>query len=114
METLKLLEEPPAPLNPDTNANRASYLSADNLCTLNPSLLSTGAHGGSTGLSDSKLQSIITYLDEIEKSDEDLLTQLSKSRSEVRTVALPTPSSATGGSSVPTKDKGGKEDEKMK
>lgn len=97
METLKLLEEPPTPLNPDVDASRTSYLSADNLRTLDPSLSSAGAQGGSAGLSDSKLQSIISYLDEIEKSDEDLLTQLSKSRSEVRTVALPTPSSVTVG-----------------
>ncbi len=45
----------------------------------------------SGGLSESKLQSILSYLDEMDKADQELLSEISKTRSRPKTEALPTP-----------------------
>jgi hypothetical protein len=71
-----------------TSANRGA----------DPTLISgTGGGGGvssSGGLSESKLQSILSYLDEMDKADQELLSDISKTRSRPKTEALPTPRTA--------------------
>lgn len=88
------------------------YLSAENLQRLTtPHVTSTSAamsrntsaqcHEGtaaqSGSLSETKMHGILSYLDEMERADEDM-SQLARSRSEARTKGLPTPGGgATGG-----------------
>ena len=115
LETLKLLEEAPPPLKESGGAAKVapmSYLSAENLQRLTTShgtstsataSRTTGAecHQGTSqsgSLSETKMHSILSYLDEMERADEDMLSQLARSRSEARTRGLPTPGGvATGG-----------------
>ena len=116
LETLKLLEEAPPPLKESSDAAEATpmgYLSAENLQRLTtPRVTSTSAapsrntgaecHQGtaaqSGSLSETKMHGILSYLDEMERADEDMLSQLARSRSEARTKGLPTPGGgATGG-----------------
>ena len=88
------------------------YLSAENLQRLTTShgtrtsaaaSRTTGAecHQGTSqsgSLSETKMHSILSYLDEMERADEDMLSQLARSRSEARTRGLPTPGGGpTGG-----------------
>ena len=123
LKTLALLEEAPPPLaTPNKSAlddshshlNQSGYyLSVDNinklesLSTRTPSLSGMGggvanpamfpgtATTASGGLSDSKLQSILSYLDDMDKADQDLLSEISKTRSRPKTEALPTPRTAS-------------------
>lgn len=121
LKTLALLEEAPPPLakpksdnSPHSHLDQSGYyLSVDNvnkldsLSTRNPSLngmgmgvadpaLLTGtANASSGGLSESKLQSILSYLDEMDKADQNLLSEISKTRSRAKTEALPTPRTAS-------------------
>ena len=115
LETLKLLEEAPLPLKESGGAAKVTpmgYLSAENLQRLTtPHGTSTSAaasrntgaecHQGTSqsgSLSETKMHSILSYLDEMERADEDMLSQLARSRSEARTKGLPTPGgAATGG-----------------
>lgn len=100
LETLKLLEEAPAPLStdkggiPTVSDPYGAYLSAKNLKSLGTSTATAGHHPNapplSGSLSEGKLHSILAYLDEMEQADQDLLSQLSKSRSEAKTRGLPT------------------------
>ena len=96
LETLKLLEAVPPPFEAGKSqdggrgsADPASpgYLSAKNLQRL----------GGAVEkpLEGGKLQSILSYLDEMERADEELVSQLSKSRSALKTRGLPSPGAAT-------------------
>ena len=117
LKTLALLEEAPPPLtdNPTSRGDNASshlnqsgyYLSVDNVSKLeslssanggvDPTLISGMGGGGvssSGGLSESKLQSILSYLDEMDKADQELLSDISKTRSRPKTEALPTPRTA--------------------
>ena len=123
LKTLALLEEAPSPLaNPNKHSTHDSqshlntsgyYLSVDNVNKLDslsgkgPSLTGAGenvtdpvlAGAGITrtsgGLSESKLQSILSYLDEMDKADQTLLSEMSKTRSRPKTEALPTPRTAS-------------------
>ena len=112
LKTLALLEEAPPPLAKpvldNSHSNQSGYyLSVDNVSKLdsisnsvgrgvaNPTHLSGVATTTSGGLSDSKLQSILSYLDEMDKADEDLLSQISKTRLRPKTEALPTPRTAS-------------------
>ena len=61
----------------------------------NPAHLPGVATTASGGLSESKLQSILSYLDEMDKADEDILSQISKTRLRPKTEALPTPRTAS-------------------
>ena len=116
LETLKLLEEAPPPLKESGGAAKGTpmgYLSAENLQRLTtPHVASTSAatsrntgaecHQGtaaqSGSLSETKMHSILSYLDEMERADEDMLSQLARSRSEAQTRGLLTPGGgATGG-----------------
>ena len=116
LETLKLLEEAPLPLKESGGAAMVApmgYLSAENLqrlttphgtSTLAAASRNTGAEchqkttSQSGSLSETKMHSILSYLDEMERTDEDMLSQLARSRSEARTKGLPTPGGvATGG-----------------
>ena len=122
LKTLALLEEAPPPLaNPTSSKDDANshlnqsgyYLSVDNVSKLealsatssanrgvDPVLISGMGGGGgggvssSGGLSESKLQSILSYLDEMDKADQELLSEISKTRSRAKTEALPTPGTA--------------------
>ena len=115
LKTLALLEEAPPPLaNPtskdgsNSHLNQSGYyLSVDNVSKLeslsatsanrgvDPALISgMGGVSSSGGLSESKLQSILSYLDEMDKADQELLTEISKTRSRPKTEALPTPRTA--------------------
>ena len=113
LKTLALLEEAPPPLTKPTlddshsHLNRSGYyLSVDNVNKLDssndvrggmadPALFSGTATTASGGLSESKLQSILSYLDEMDKADQDLLSEISKTRSRPKTEALPTPCTAS-------------------
>lgn len=114
LKTLALLEEAPPPLaKPVLDDSRSHlnqsgyYLSVDNVSKLdsmsnsvrggvaNPAHLSGETTTTSGGLSESKLQSILSYLDEMDKADEDLLSQISKTRLRPKTEALPTPRTAS-------------------
>lgn len=118
LKTLALLEEAPPPFtNPtskdDTNSHlnqSGYYLSVDNvskLDTLSKSATnrgegpvsigvpSLGGLSSSGGLSESKLQSILSYLDEMDKADQELLLDISKTRSRPKAESLPTPRTAT-------------------
>ena len=59
--------------------------------------LFAGGAGTATsgGLSESKLQSILSYLDEMDKADQTLLSEISKTRARPKTEALPTPRTAS-------------------
>ena len=115
LDTLKLLEEAPPPLPgskseeaPPTrlepsSSSSARYLSPANLGRLNEV---GGVRGGATqtsnsSLSESKLQSILSYLDEMERADGELVSQLSRARSQDR-AGLP---AAGTGTHPPTGDK---------
>ena len=90
LETLKLLEEEPAPLAPtgqSTDDSKRGYLSAENLQKLSSSSNPLNTSGS---LSEGKLSNILAYLDEMEKADQDLLSQLSKPRAETKTRGAPT------------------------
>lgn len=63
MDTLRLLEEVPAPLEPPLTARKTQ---------------GQGGLGGSGGLSEGKLQSILSYLDQVEKADFERSQQWSK------------------------------------
>ena len=107
------MEEAPPPLakpvldDSRSHLNQSDYfLSVDNVSKLdsisdsvrgvaNPTHLSGVTTTTSGGLSESKLQSILSYLDEMDKADEDLLSQISKTRSRPKTEALPTPRTAS-------------------
>ena len=110
------MEEAPPPLKESGDTAKGTpmgYLSAGNLQRLTtPHVTSTSAvtsrntgaecHQGtaaqSGSLSETKMHSILSYLDEMEQADEDMLSQLARSRSEARTRGLPTPGGgATGG-----------------
>ncbi len=87
LDTLKLLEEVPAPLiSTDTHASSdKAYLSAANVQKLDAS---SAPLSSSVSLSEGKLSNILAYLDEMEKADQDLLSQLSRSRTEVKSKAI--------------------------
>ena len=109
------MEEAPPPLKESGGASKVApmgYLSAKNLQRLTTShgtstsaaaSRTTGAecHQGTSqsgSLSETKMHSILSYLDEMERADEDMLSQLARSRSEARTRGLPTPGGGpTGG-----------------
>jgi len=91
LETLKLLEEVPAPLSSDQPSRRTSYLSAENLEKLTSPKAPVVSHSAS--LTEGKLSNILAYLDEMEKADQDLLSQVSKSRTVVKSATIPKPSS---------------------
>ena len=86
------MEEEPAPLAPAGGDSlgdpKGGYLSAANLQKLGPP--SSAPLSSSGNLSEGKLSNILAYLDEMEKADQDLLTQLSKSRSEMKTRGMTT------------------------
>ena len=103
LDTLKLLEEAPPPLpgtkSPPTNQRSKSRANPSSSAStyLTPTSLGhrndTGRVGGgtklsttSTSLSESKLQSILSYLDEMERADGELVTQLSQARGQGRGV----------------------------
>lgn len=98
LQTLKLLEEVPAPLSndnergiPTIGANLpAAYLSADNIKSLARANHRPLAVNSSANLPEGKLHSILAYLDEMEQADQNLLSQLSQSRSEAKTMGVPT------------------------
>ncbi len=96
LKTLKLLEEVPAPLSSakDQACSDRAYLSAKNLQKLTP-LAVNAPLSNSASLSEGKLSNILAYLDEMEKADQDLLSQLAQSRAEVKTKA----STTAGGTS---------------
>ncbi len=86
---MKLLEEIPAPLvstGTHTSSDKA-YLSAANIQKLDAA---SAPLSSSASLSEGKLSNILAYLDEMEKADQDLLSQLSRSRAEVKTNATTT------------------------
>ena len=120
LKTLALLEEAPPPLpNPNKSVSEGVnsrlnqsgyYLSVDNVNKLDslstrmpsangggadPASLTGVATASSGGLSESKLQSILSYLDEMDKADQDLLSEISKTRLRPKTEALPTPRTAS-------------------
>ena len=118
LDTLKLLEEAPPPLPGSkseealptrqgtksgnnylepSSSSSARYLSPANLGRLNEV---GGVRGGATqtsnsSLSESKLQSILSYLDEMERADGELVSQLSRARSQDR-AGLPAAGTGTG------------------
>ncbi|KAG8507520.1 Centrosomal protein of 131 kDa [Galemys pyrenaicus] len=83
LDTLKLLEEEPEPLPQprayqkdkyawtDDEEDSASSLTADNLEKLGKLSALAGPPGAGTLLSEAKLQSIVSFLDEMEKSGQD-------------------------------------------
>ena len=81
------------------NVSKLESLSSANR-GVDPALVSGMGGGGaggvssSGGLSESKLQSILSYLDEMDKADQELLSDISKTRSRPKTEALPTPRTA--------------------
>ena len=80
------------------NVSKLESLSSANR-GVDPALISGMGGGGggvssSGGLSESKLQSILSYLDEMDKADQELLSNISKTRSRPKTEALPTPRTA--------------------
>ena len=91
LKTLKLLEEVPAPLasTKDQACSDRTYLSAKNLQKLAPPAVN-GPLSNSANLSEGKLGNILAYLDEMEKADQDLLSQLAQSRAELKTKASTT------------------------
>lgn len=106
LETLKLLEEAPPPLKEGSSlvsSTPVGYLSAQNLQKLttprstNPTTTAADTVVVQPApLSETKLQSIFSYLDEVERADQDLLSQLSRSRSEARSRGLSTLGATTG------------------
>ena len=84
------------------NVSKLEALSATSSANrgVDPVLISGMGGGGgggvssSGGLSESKLQSILSYLDEMDKADQELLSEISKTRSRAKTEALPTPGTA--------------------
>ena len=82
------------------NVSKLEALSATSSANrgVDPVLISGMGGGGgvssSGGLSESKLQSILSYLDEMDKADQELLSEISKTRSRAKTEALPTPRTA--------------------
>ena len=74
------------------NVNKLESLSANG--GVDPALITGMGVASSGGLSESKLQSILSYLDEMDKADQDLLSEISKTRSRPKTEALPTPRTA--------------------
>ena len=94
LDTLKLLEEAPPPLpgsksketspTPQGSKFTSNYLSSANLGYLDKVGVAVGGAAPPTGtsLSESKLQSILSYLDEMEREDRKLGTQLSQGSAE--------------------------------
>ena len=96
LETLKLLEAAPAPFDPgktrdggrgSADPTSPGYLSARNLQRLDGSVEKPSGGG--------KLQSILSYLDEMERAEEELVSRLSRPRSGLKTSGLPSPGAAT-------------------
>ena len=86
IDTLKLLEEAPPPL-PGSKSGETLPTNYRN----EMGVVRGGAKQGtaSSSLSESKLQSILSYLDEMERADSQLVTQLSQARGQARGVAPP-------------------------
>lgn len=103
LDTLKLLEEAPPPLSGSKSVetpptNQRSKSSGNCLLSSNADHLSSASLGQhnemgvatiSSNLSESKLQSILSYLDEMEHADREMTTQLSHTREGQRAAGIP-------------------------
>lgn len=107
MESLKQLEEQPADLMPDGqsketkyggwghdfDSNDKSYLSFSSLDLLNKAKLESQGQSGAA-LSAEKLRSILTFLDDVEKAEDDAISEISQVRDGAVSRGLPSSSTS--------------------